>query len=160
MMRKASKLIDFGYKPTFRQMMESYRFWMHYIKRHKIKFPKKMTRKEKMDNIYGHTEIKIIVTERGSMGGDCTSTDKCKFEVNPTLEKFVEWLKESKEWGEVYLQGNFTVCEYKSGEVKILRPELYEKVKSCEVELLSGNGGWGRWDYVLRLVKNNLNKTI
>ena len=41
MMCKARKLIDFGYKPTFREMMQSYRFWKHYIKRHKIKFPKK-----------------------------------------------------------------------------------------------------------------------
>lgn len=41
MMRKARKLIEFGYKPTFREMMQSYRFWMHYIKRHKIKLPKK-----------------------------------------------------------------------------------------------------------------------
>ena len=41
MMRKARKLIDFHYNPTFRAMMQSYRFWMRYCKRNKIKFPKK-----------------------------------------------------------------------------------------------------------------------
>ena len=35
MIRKANKLIDFGYKPTFRQLMESYRFWKLYLRRGK-----------------------------------------------------------------------------------------------------------------------------
>lgn len=34
MKRKAYALIKFGYKPTFRQLMESYRFWKKYMKKH------------------------------------------------------------------------------------------------------------------------------
>jgi len=40
MRRKALRLIDFGYTPTFRQLMQSYRFWMTYIKKGKIKMSK------------------------------------------------------------------------------------------------------------------------
>lgn len=41
MMRKIRKQINFHYNPTFRAMMQSYRFWMRYVKRHKIKLTNK-----------------------------------------------------------------------------------------------------------------------
>lgn len=36
MTRKANALIDFGYRPTFRQLMQSWRFWQRVIKRKRL----------------------------------------------------------------------------------------------------------------------------
>lgn len=57
-------------------------------------------------------DIKLIM-EFKSTGGDCISHFDAKFETNPTLEEFVDWLltKQAKEWG--YVFGNNFCIEYR-----------------------------------------------
>lgn len=99
-----------------------------------------------------------ITKEYLSTGGDEISHYKAKFENNPTLEEFVNWiLKENPmEWGYVRSkwipgQGDEKYVEYSHGKIVKLCDD-YPKIKNKTIELLNMDGGWTAMDYVVKFV--------
>ena len=96
-------------------------------------------------------DIKLIM-EFKSTGGDCISHFDAKFETNPTLEEFVDWLltKQVKEWG--YVFGNNFCIEYSLGNIVKLC-DNYNEIKNKKISLHRMDGGWSRMDYTIKIEK-------
>lgn len=99
-----------------------------------------------------------ITKEYLSTGGDEISHYKAKFENNPTLEEFVDWiLKENpREWGYVRSkwipgQGDEKYVEYSHGKIVKLC-DNYSEIKNKTIELCAMDGGWTAMDYVVKIL--------
>lgn len=102
-------------------------------------------------------DIKIIATSTPHTGGDCITHYKAKFEENPTLGEFVEWIfaQRSNEWGDIYVNTGYSrkkVLEYKYGAIVSEEPEYYNNTDKT-IELLSYHGGWSAADYEIRFIE-------
>lgn len=98
-------------------------------------------------------DIKLI-KEFKSTGGDCISHFDAKFEINPTLEEFVDWLltNQAKEWGYVFGNGFFVFVEYSCGNIVKLC-DNYNEIKNKKISLHKMDGGWSRMDYRIKIEK-------
>ena len=95
--------------------------------------------------------IKIIKTEFEGTSGDCISHYKAKFEKNPTLGEFVDWILTNRkgEWGYI---GKRALCiEYRCGKITC-NHEQFEEHKNKKIRLLRMDGGWSRMDYTIEFV--------
>lgn len=75
-------------------------------------------------------DIKIIATSTPRTGGDCITHYKAKFEENPTLGEFVEWIltQNSGEWGDIYVSTGYSkirILGYRYGVIVSEEPEYY-----------------------------------
>ena len=102
-------------------------------------------------------DIKIIATSAPRIGSDCITHYKAKFEENPTLGEFIEWIfaKRSREWGGIYVNTGSSrkkILEYRYGAIVSEEPEYYNNTDKT-IELLTYHGGWSTADYEISFVE-------
>ena len=102
-------------------------------------------------------DIKIIATSAPRIGSDCITHYKAKFEENPTLGEFIEWIftKRSRERGGIYVNTGYSrkkILEYRYGAIVSEEPEYYNNTDKT-IELLTYHGGWSAADYEISFVE-------
>ena len=102
-------------------------------------------------------DIKIMATSAPRIGSDGITHYKAKFEENPTLGEFIEWIftKRSREWGGIYVNTGYSrkkILEYRYGAIVSEEPEYYNNTDKT-IELLTYHGGWSTADYEISFVE-------
>ena len=79
-------------------------------------------------------DIKIIATSAPRIGSDCITHYKAKFEENPTLGEFIEWIftKRSREWGGIYVNTGYSRKRFLNTNTE----QLFQKSQSITIILI------------------------
>lgn len=103
---------------------------------------------------------KSITFEQICEGSDCTGPYKVKIRKPMTVRKFINdfLCQYPKEWGYIGIYKSNSIfgdpsCEYSNGKLISKLPDEY---LDREIHDVVGSGGWSRSDFLLKLVKEEI----